>query len=316
MNRALKRISYSLITITFMLGLLYVYMDKEALELNADSRAKLDGQFIRLDMGNVHYQLEGDKNAETVVLVHGFSSPLYIYNPTFDYLKKHYHVVRFDYYGRGYSDRIDDSYEIALYVEQIDHLLNALQIKDPVNIVGLSMGGAVVTHFTNKYPDRVKQVSLIAPLFHTPNRADLKAVQVPGLGEYLTTTVMIPKMISGAEEFLHDPKSVPNWAEEFGEQTQYKGFGRALLRTARFLAGKNFESEYKKLGQLGKPVQLIWGENDQVIPISDAEKIRELVPKMEFHRIAQAGHLPHLEQKARVNPILHDFMRKTTRPAL
>jgi len=300
--------------LTIGLSAFYLYQDKESLELNSESRSELGGQYIALSEGVVHYELSNsatrakDEKAQTVVLVNGFSSPMSIFDPTFSYLKQDHKVLRFDYYGRGYSDRIDASYDINLYVEQLHELLAALNIDEQINIVGLSMGGAVVTHFSNRYPDQVKKVSLIDPLFHTPNRADLTAVQIPGLGEYLATTVIIPDMINGAAEFVHDPLSFPNWAEKFSPQTHYKGFSQAILKTARFLAGKNFKLEYEKLGQSGKPVQLFWGVEDQVIPIATADTIKELIPNLEYHTIEQAGHLPHYEQADRVNPLIDKFI--------
>ena len=289
----------SVLAIAVALSALYIARDRESHVLDEARRAELGGQYATLEKGIVHYQLSEKPQldtAQTVVLVNGFSSPLHIFDPTYEYLKTKHQVLRFDYYGRGYSDRIDNAYEIDLYVKQIKNLLVSLNIKEQINIIGLSMGGAVATHFTNRFPHLVKKVTLIDPLLHTPNRADITLVQTPGLGEYLATTVIVPNMINGAAEFVYDPESFPDWAEKFGDQTQYKGFSTALLRTARFLAGKNFSSEYERLGQSGKPVQLFWGTEDQVIPISDAEKIRALVPSIEFHEIPQAGHLPHYEK--------------------
>lgn len=301
----------SVLSLTLGLSILYLVKDRENEILDEAKRATLGGQYISLNKGVVHYQLSekpAKETAQTMVLVNGFSSPLHIFDPTFEYFKTKHQVLRFDYYGRGYSDRIDDSYEINLYVEQIRDLLISLEIKDQINLVGLSMGGAVVTHFTNRFPELVKKVTLIDPLLHTPNRTDLTLVQTPGLGEYLATTVIVPNMINGAAEFVYDPDSFPNWAEKFSEQTQYKGFSTALLRTARFLAGKNFSSEYETLGQSGKPVQLFWGVEDQVIPISDAAKIKALVPSLEFHEVEKAGHLPHYERPNIVNPIIERFI--------
>jgi len=318
MKSTIQKVSLVIVMLTIGLSTFYMYKDNETLELNAESRNELGGQYIALSKGIVHYELSdiagkaNDKNSQTVVLVNGFSSPMTIFDPTFSYLKDDHKVLRFDYYGRGYSDRIDSSYDINLYVEQLHELLVALNIEEQIYIIGLSMGGAVVTHFTNRYPDQVKKVSLIDPLFHTPNRADLTLVQIPGLGEYLATTVIIPDMITGAAEFVHDPKSFPNWAEKFSPQTRYKGFSDAILQTARFIAGKNFKSEYERLGKSGKPIQLFWGVEDKVIPIAVADDIKALIPNVEYHTIEQAGHLPHYEKSEQVNPLIGQFINTLT----
>lgn len=293
----------------------YLIMDKEHSVLDADSRSQLGGHYIQLEKGVVHYELAGNEELKdkpevpTVVLVHGFSSPLYVFDPTTKYLQeKKFRVLRFDLFGRGFSDRLEDSdYGLDLYVEQIRHLLLALNISTPVHIVGLSMGGAVVTHFTNKYPEMVNKVALIAPLFHTPERPEVALVKTPGLGELLGKVVLVPRFINGVSETVYDPNSFPNWSEKFSPQTEYKGFSLALVQTARYLAGKSFRNAYTELGKSDKPLLLIWGENDQVLPFSDSDLVRQALPNSDFHRIEQAGHLPHYEQPAQVNPLLANF---------
>jgi len=311
MSKKIRIILTGLLMLGIVLAGVYVVKNKETKQLDAATRAQLGGQYIQLKNGVVHYELQGDKSQPTVVLVHGFSSPLYVFDPTVDFLlKQRFRVLRFDLFGRGFSDRIEASdYGIDLYVEQLHDLLIALNISAPVNIVGLSMGGAIVTHFTNKYPEMIDKVALVAPLFETPARPEVTLVKTPGLGEYLGKVVLVPKFIDGVTETVFDPRSFPDWSEKFSPQTEYRGFSDAMVQTARFLSGKNFKTEYESLGALKKPVLLFWGRQDSVIPFSDSERVRQAVPQSQFHAIEQAGHLPHYEQPKQVNPILLSFLQ-------
>lgn len=311
MKKTRRILFTTLVAITLVLVVIYVIHDKETKKLTDITRAELGGQYIQLPKGVVHYELAGENTQATVVLVHGFSSPLYVFDPTFDFLKQHdFRVLRFDLFGRGFSDRIDNSaYGMDLYVEQLHDLLNALDINEPVHLLGLSMGGAVVTHFTNKYPELVNKVALVAPLFHTPARPEVALVKTPGLGEYLGKVVLVPKFIKGAAETVFDPSSFPDWSEKFSPQTEFEGFSFALVQTARFLSGKSFQDEYEQLGASEKPVLLVWAKEDKVLPFSDSEKVRKAVPQSQFHVIERAGHLPHYEQAERVNPLLLDFFK-------
>lgn len=313
MNRKIRLILVVLAAIVLALVLLYISMNKETKTLNATSRAQLGGQYVQLKNGVVHYELKGDSTHDTVVLVHGFSSPLYVFDPTFDFLlENNFRVLRFDLYGRGFSDRIEASdYDIGLYVEQLHDLLLALDITEAVHIVGLSMGGAIVTHFTNKYPDMINKVVFFAPLFHTPDRPEVALVKTPGLGEYLGKVVLVPKFTNGVAETVFDPNTFPNWTEKFTPQTEYEGFSQAIVATARFLEGKSFRSEYEKLGKSEKPVMLFWGLQDKVIPYSDSELVRSALPQAQFHAVDQAGHLPHYEQPDQVNPALLRFLKQS-----
>lgn len=311
MNKKLRIFLVGFLTLTIAFVLLYLIMDKESKQLNEITRKELSGQFIQLPNGVVHYELSGEASKPIVVLVHGFSSPLYVFDPTLDFLlKNNFRVLRFDLFGRGFSDRIDDSdYGMDLYVAQLHDLLIALNIKEPINLLGLSMGGAIVTHFSNRYPDLINSLSLIAPLFHTPARPEVALVKTPGLGEYLGKVILVPKFINGAAETVFDTRSFPDWSDKFSLQTEYKGFSKALVQTARFLSGKSFKAEYEKLGSLGKPVLLVWGKQDKVLPFEDSNKVRSAVPSSQFYPIDQAGHLPHYEQAEKVNAVLLDFLK-------
>jgi predicted alpha/beta-fold hydrolase len=131
-----------------------VILNKETETLNPENRKEAPGEYIILPNGITHYEASGHDTAQTVLLVHGFSVPGYIWDPTFEFLKDNgFHVIRFDFYGRGYSDRPDVVYNSELFTQQIADLLVALKIDEPVDIIGLSMGGPIGTSGTRTFQD-------------------------------------------------------------------------------------------------------------------------------------------------------------------
>ena len=117
---------------------LYVYADPEHLDLDDVARARLPGQFAKLSDGYTHYEMGGPaegSGGRVVVLTAGFSVPYYIWDPTFAALTgAGLRVLRYDYYGRGYSDRPNIAYTQDLYVRQLTQLLDALNIRGPVDL--------------------------------------------------------------------------------------------------------------------------------------------------------------------------------------
>ena len=92
--------------------------------LDENARKEAPGSFIKLRMGYVHYQLEGPETGELIVLVHGFSSPMVVWDKIYESLiQSGYRVLRFDLYGRGYSDRITTTYDHNLFTNQLLSLL-------------------------------------------------------------------------------------------------------------------------------------------------------------------------------------------------
>src|SRR5262249_7152922 len=102
---------------------LYSFQDPEIRELNAATRAGVPGAFAPLSDGYTHYEVggEGNNSKPVVVLAAGFSVPYYIWDPTFKALvAAGFHVLRYDYYGRGYSDRPAIPFTDDMYVRQLD----------------------------------------------------------------------------------------------------------------------------------------------------------------------------------------------------
>ena len=157
-----KIISFSFRILSFLLLIscsskerVVEFVDPETTEKNDSFRASIaTGDFVKLSGGYTYYEYE-NKEADTIlVMVHGFSVPSYIWDSTYHAaLSRGYGALRFDTYGRGYSDNPDVVYDVALYSSQLNDLLNALNIRQKINLMGLSYGGRTVSAFAFQYPD-------------------------------------------------------------------------------------------------------------------------------------------------------------------
>src|SRR5687767_5114610 len=146
----------------------FSYRD-ETEELNEFTRKEASGSFVQLSDGFTHYELSNPEAEETVVLAHGFSVPYFIYDPTFAFLTQAgFRVLRYDLFGRGFSDRPETRYNIDLFVRQLGDLLDALHLTRPVSLVGLSTGGPITATFTLRIPERVDKLVLIDPVGAKP----------------------------------------------------------------------------------------------------------------------------------------------------
>src|SRR5512147_2320234 len=92
----------------------------ETKELNDTTRRLTGGSFVPLADGITHYELGNITRDTTVVLVHGFSVPYFIFDPTFHFLTQNgFRVLRYDLFGRGFSDRPIANYNIDFFVKQL-----------------------------------------------------------------------------------------------------------------------------------------------------------------------------------------------------
>lgn len=291
----------------------YRYYDREKHALDDLARQSVEanafgGSYVRLAAGVTHYQLAGPKNAHTVVLVHGFSVPYFIWDPTFDALTAAgFRVLRFDLYGRGWSDRPDVTYNPDLFDQQLVQLLGALNINEPIDIVGLSMGGPITVNFATRHPASVRKVVLYDPAYGKgfPPPWQLRA---PLVSDFVMAVLRAPTMpASQRDDFVH-PERYPDYFPKYTTQMRYKGFRRAVCSTiVNFLSVDN-TGAFAEFGKSGKPVLLIWGRADQTVPFSVSDNVRKAIPQAEFHAIDDAAHLPFYEHPEIVNPILIEFL--------
>ena len=305
----LIKILIALILIITLLAIAtFYYFDRETITLNNKTRVELGGTYTSLPIGVVHYEIAGPKEGEVVVLVHGFSVPSFIWEPTFQFLKENgYRVLRFDLFGRGYSDRPDEEYGLELFSKQIRGVLHALAIEKPINLVGLSMGGPIVTRFTNDNPKKVKRLILQDPLVHQIPQSTISPVHLPMIGELLANVLLIPNLIKGNQDKINEQR-VPGWGARFAEQAKIKGFRKGLLSSIRYFSSQPLIQEYESLSKSNIPKLLIWGSHDQVIPISEAKSIIDLIPKIQYNIIDGAGHVPSVEKPEAFNEILLNFL--------
>lgn len=278
--------------------------------LDAEARSSAPGQFVQLPVGTVHYEMAGSPDAQTIVLVHGFSVPYYIWDPTFSALVgAGFRVLRYDLYGRGYSDRPDVTYDQDLFDRQLVDLLPGLGIEGRVDVVGLSMGGAIAVVFADRHPELVRSLCLIDPA-GLPMEKVLaqKIIELPGVGEWLMSLLGDRLLVAGIKGDIHVAEAGEEYVDSFRVQMRYVGFKRALLSTIRSGIISVAGEAYERVGRQERPMMLIWGREDRTVPFEHNERVRELMPTAEFHAIDGAGHIPHFELPDVVNPLLVHFL--------
>ncbi|MHA1971692.1 MAG: alpha/beta fold hydrolase [Candidatus Hodarchaeales archaeon] len=290
-------------------------MNYETEELNKDERNKLPGSFIKLTHGYTHYELQGPNDGKIIVLVHGFSAPYIVWNNIYhELVTEGFLVLRYDLYGRGYSDRPELKYNFDLFDQQLYELLNKLQLNhDKVHLVGLSMGGGIVMTFADRHPTLVQKVTLIDPIgFSLGFRFDLLLLKIPLINKLLLKFVVThKKIIAGQKPDFHDFPRINDYLEEFVSQMKYKGFLQAIHSTILNLPFTGLEETYKRVANRSIPIQLFWGEKDKTIPFKTSKKVLKTVPSIEFHPISGSGHQPQYTHPEEVLPLLVSFIQKT-----
>ena len=282
--------------------------------LDHDVRSSIPGEFIELADGFVHYELGGSSGAQMVVLVPGFSIPLQVWDPTYHALiDAGYRVLRYDLYGRGFSDRPDSRYDLDFFNRQLVGLLEALDISAPIDLVGLSLGGAISVVFADQHRGLIRKLALLDPAgLPWTQSMPARLSKAPIFGELLFGLIGSHRIVTKLADHFFSDRMYSELKDHALRQMQFIGFKRALLSTLRSGAITGASQAFASVGKLDFPVLLIWGKEDHVVPYKLSQKVLELIPRAEFHAIEEAAHAPHFENPDIVNPILIDFLNRSS----
>jgi pimeloyl-ACP methyl ester carboxylesterase len=314
-KRLRKALGIAIVVLAAACVAFYVHFDQETLTLDDAARQSAEasafgGSYVRLPSGVTHYELAGPEDAHTVVLVHGFSVPYFIWDPAFDVLKAAgFRVLRYDLFGRGWSDRPAVRYDPALFDDQLTQLLGALKIHLPVDIVCLSMGGPITANFAARHPENVRKLVFFDPGYGKGGTPPWQ-IRTPFVGEFVMDVQIAPGMAaSQRDDFVH-PERYPQYFPKYITQMHYKGFRQAILSTIRNFLSQDNTGAYAEVGKSGKPVMLFWGRADITVPFAVSDQVRKSIPQAEFHAIDDAAHVPFYEHPEIVNPLLIEFLRR------
>ena len=306
--KKVKNILIVLLLLFFVaaIALFIVYKTKNTETQNMDDAALKNaaGKFISLSSGVTHYDEAGADTAKTIILVHGYSVPYFIWDNIYDSLVQHgFHVIKYDEFGRGYSSRPAAVYTPAFYRRQLFDLIHTLKLKTPLTLAGVSFGGAVVSDFTVHYPALVNKLILADPVYN---------FKTSGHAEFIDNYLMALHHINQAQGQLEDfkyPAHFPYWVNKYKEQMQYKGFRHALISTNKNYPEETIKNNYRLLDSLHKNILLIWGRDDKTVPFIFSDSLRKIL-HVKFLPVDDAAHLPFLEQPGIVTPQIISFLKE------
>lgn len=286
------------LVVVFILLWLPYFIKTSSLKTISETDIPEVGGWAPLAQGNLYYRWYEPEisNNEIVVLVHGFSTPHFVWDGMKEFLvDAGYKVLVYDHFGRGFSERPSVVYDQDLYVESLKGLLDYQNISQSVHLVGYSMGGPVVGYFTQQYPDSVKSISFIAPAGFMKEDSVSRIAVMPVVGDWFWQ--VFGKWLYFREvrnEATSSDDSVglseSKFVKKYSVQMKYKGLIEALLSTVRNFNFFNAKRMFDKVGDLKIPTITIWGTDDGVVPFAGSSELMQSIPHSELKIINEGKH--------------------------
>ena len=272
----------------------------------------MEHKVIAVDGMNVHYVHAG--SGPVVLLVHGVGASQVAWRRNIAPLADAgFAVVALDLPGHGDSDKPKNiEYDPIAAVHFLAHFLDALKV-DRASVMGNSGGGLIAASFALEYPERTHRLVLVAPgglaqdvsLF-------LRLLSVPVVGEIIYNP-WVHNTVGMSKQLFYSPLSFPREVlEELDRVQSMPGATRAALRSIRSSINYRGMMDRRlvvdRLDSLAAPLLTVWGENDQLIPVSHVQAVRELVPHGLVRTFPECGHWPQMEKAAEFNPLAIEFL--------
>jgi pimeloyl-ACP methyl ester carboxylesterase/CRP-like cAMP-binding protein len=254
----------------------------------------------------INVRQEGPLDAPVAVLIHGWCSSWYTWKPLLPALSKRFRCLAIDLPGFGASPAAPDAPTIGRYAELVAELIT--QVSDrSVLLMGHSMGGMISMEVALRHRPLVERMVLLNPtvsghlstfinLFISPlimlERAPLGGrlvglLERTPLGYGYTDRVLGP--ISFAE------RAMISSADYSRIRADARRPGQGRVRAACFTAMRSSDLR-GRLAALEPPALVLWGAEDNTVPLRDAGSVAAEWPKADLRLIPNAGHWPQFEQ--------------------
>ena len=260
-----------------------------------------------------------------LLLIHGVGCNSKSWESVHAKLAQRFTVIAPDLLGHGESDKPHADYSLPAFANGMRDLLAVLGI-DRVTVVGHSFGGGVAMQFAYQYPELVerivlvnaggvsKDVSLALRLAAMPMGAEaLAMLRAPGVMPAIRGFGRAVGAVLGSTRLGRDVTDVVEMLEGFQDPAGLAAFARTL-RSVVDASGQYVTMLDRSYLVQSVPVQIIWGEDDLIIPVDHAHTAHAAIPGSRMEIFEDSGHMPFHDHPDRFVEVVERFI-DSTRPA-
>ena len=263
----------------------------------------------------VNYVDIGSGDGTPVVLVHGLGGQWQNWLENIPRLAQEGRVIALDLPGFGLSEMPRDDISIPGYGRCVQALCEQVGI-DRAHVIGNSMGGFVASEVAIQFPELVERLVLVSAAGISSASASRAPTMTVGriaaaLASYTAAghrwIARRPIARHGALLFVarHPSKLAPDLAwEGFMKGTGKPGFADALRASLEY----DFRD---RLSEISRPTLIVWGENDTVIPVHDAQEFERLIEDSRKVVMEDTGHVSMAERPRTFNDLVIEFLSES-----
>ncbi len=284
-----------------------------------DQGSELKKKIYTIGDQEIHVHEQGPPHRQTILLIHGWSSSWYAMSPLITLLSERNRCVAVDLPGYGDSPPLRQRATINAYADLLADLIKEISPGLQVVLVGHSMGGMISVTMALRHTPLIERMVLICPTisgklsrwinafispitmierFPIANR--IVAMLEPSMLR-MTDRLMKPASFADRTEISEDDY------QRLRADARRPGQGR--VRAECFWAMRENDLS-EKLGLVTIPSLVIWGMEDNTVPLRDASLVDDRLPGTELEVLPRAGHWPQFESPERTRRHIRSFLGK------
>jgi pimeloyl-ACP methyl ester carboxylesterase len=249
------------------------------------------------------------------VFVHGLGGQWQNWLENIPALAQERRVIALDLPGFGQSPMPRERISIAGYGRCVLELCDRLEL-GRLHLVGNSMGGFVAAEATIQSPERVARLVLVS----AAGISNSSIYKAPALLVGRVATAITVYTAAGHERMARRPRSrhaalalVARYPGKLKPDLAYEGFIRGAGKSGfqgAFRASLDYDFR-ERLPEIRCPTLIVWGENDSILPVKDAQEFERLIPDSRKLVMRETGHVPMAERPEAFNETLAGFLAET-----
>lgn len=258
--------------------------------------------FVRANGVVLHYEDRGDRERPVLVFANSLGTDFRVWDALIALLGDSFRFIRYDKRGHGLSEATPAPYRMDDHVGDLEALLAHLGVTSCA-LVGLSVGGVIAQGLAARRPDLVKGLVLMDTA-HKIGTEELWNARIEGV-----TRDGIASLADGIMQRWFTP------AYRSPDNADFAGYVAMLTRTtvdgyAGTCAALRDADLTETTRALKLPTLLIVGDQDGATPPDLVRSTADLIRGSQFRIIADAGHLPCVEQPRAVANLIANFLKE------
>lgn len=249
-----------------------------------------------------------------IVLVHGSAGAIDWWDELVPLLEGGHRVIAIDLLGYGGSDKPDSDYSIETQGSLVAQVLDRLEV-DRAILVGHSLGGRVVTSVAEQSPGLAAGLVLIdtAPDGSFGGLSGgATASRTPLLGQALWRVAPDFLVRGNLAQGFAPGYDVPDKFVDDLRRMTYPAYKDSALQSEDYTDERDL---VKRLTEVGKPLLVIFGEQDQIYDARESLSAYAAIPDVETLLIPGSGHSPQIEAPAETAEAIEEFAYELARQA-